>query len=300
MRERRRIRRSLLIIALIVLSPVLLIVANGTILNYGETPLAGTTVYPASDLPKSGDVVTIVAFNIAKCFAKIGRFSYRSRHSVQIRMEECARIIQTVNPDIVFLSEAIFECGPCPVNQVVGIAERNQLRFWAFGENYNMGIPFYRSVGGNAILSRWPLEPVSNNSLAGRRPFYVTRNNRRVLFCRLNLETGPILLGAMHTDSFNLENNQRQTSQILGIVNERPAILAGDFNAEPHNPSIRILEQSGLFAGIFDGQPTFPSNDPIRRIDYVLAPRSWIHLETSIMESSVSDHLPVVSKFRLP
>ena len=45
---------------------------------------------------------------------------------------------------------------------VVPFVAHTDLQYWAFGENFNFGLPFYRVVGGNAILSRWPIEPVGN------------------------------------------------------------------------------------------------------------------------------------------
>ena len=68
-----------------------------------------------------------------------------------------AKVIREENPDFVFLSEAVRECTPCPVNQLELLAELCGMHAWAFGENYCFGLPLYRIVGGNAILSRFPL-----------------------------------------------------------------------------------------------------------------------------------------------
>ena len=118
-------------------------------------------------------------------------------------MKDMAEVIKMESPDLVFLSEAVFECGPCPVNQVAWLARESGMHMWAFGENYNFGLPFHRIVGGNAILSRYPVELVGNPSLSGRKPFYVTTNNRRVLWCRLKIGDMPVLLASVHNDSYN-------------------------------------------------------------------------------------------------
>ncbi len=171
---------------------------------------------------------------------------------------------------------------------------------WGFGENYNFGIPFYRIVGGNAILSRFPLEPVENIPLAGRQPFYVTSNNRRMLWCAANIAGQRLLLAAVHTDSFNPDNNLRQTRQMLDYLDGRPAVLAGDFNAKPSEPSIELLERSGLFTGAVEGPLTFPARAPEQRIDFIFAPNSWELVEHRVIQNQASDHLPVVSTFRIP
>ena len=54
--------------------------------------------------------------------------------------------------------------------------------------------------------------------------------------------------------------------------NEHLQVLGGDFNAEPHEESIRLLSThwSDAYAAQYpesDGY-TFPTNDPIKRIDY--------------------------------
>src|SRR5262249_10900156 len=155
------------------------------------------------------------------------------------------------------------------------LAEQTGMHAWAFGENYNFGLPFFRVVGGNAVLSRRPLEAVANPALAGRKPFFVTKNNRRVLWCAAQIGSQRILLASIHTDSFKRDNNLRQTQQILDYAGDVPAILAGDFNALPDWPSIELVRDSGRFRGNSDGPQTFPSDHPQRRLDYIFAPADW-------------------------
>ena len=170
---------------------------------------------------------------------------------------------------------------------------------WAFGENYNFGLPFYRVIGGNAILSRRPLEPVGNPSLIGRQPFYVTKNNRRVLWCSTKLQGRRVLLAAIHTDSFKPARNLAQTSQLIDFCGDSPAIMAGDFNANPGEPSIELLLELCRWIDLADSPPTYPSDKPAQRIDFILAPATWELIEERVIERNVSDHRPVVSTFRV-
>jgi endonuclease/exonuclease/phosphatase family metal-dependent hydrolase len=153
-------------------------------------------------------------------------------------------------------------------------------------------------VSGNAILSSWPLETVANPSLAGRQPFYVAKNNRRVLWCQTRLAGRPLLLASIHNDSFDLANNRKQMQQILDYAGTRDAILAGDFNAEPGDASIQLIRDSKRFAGVFDGKPTFPSDQPSRQIDFIFVPAGWELLDWRVLDTQASDHRPVVSVFR--
>jgi endonuclease/exonuclease/phosphatase family metal-dependent hydrolase len=209
-----------------------------------------------------------------------------------------ADAIRTANPDVVFLSEALTECGPCPVNQVEHLARACGLPFVATGENYNVGLPFYRVVGGNAILSRRMLRAEGNPSLAGRQPFFVTHNNRRALFTSLEIGDRRVWLGSLHNDSFDPANRAEQVRQILRYVDDRPCVLAGDFNAEPGSESIKLIQETKRFTGAFDGPPTFPEKGI--RIDYVFGPAAWTHVETTVPAGDASDHRAVAATFRLP
>ncbi len=276
-----------------------LFVLNGRVLAHRETPVSGCAGKPAAaNAPDNVTEIKLFALNMAKGFVQRGNFSFQKPEVVQERMLQIAELIRQEQPDIAFLSEAIFECAPCPVNQVTTIAEQTDLSYWLFGENYNVGLPFYRLSGGNAILSRWPLTPVANISLAGRKPFYVTKNNRRMLFGQIRLNQQDILLGAVHNDSYSLRNNLAQTQQILEFLHKRSAFLGGDFNAQPHEPPMQFLAASGQFSGAFEGALTFPAKNPQQKIDFLLAPSDWECIEYRTIPSSVSDHLPIISVFR--
>ena len=127
----------------------------------------------------------------------------------------------------------------------------------------------------------------------------MTKNNRRVLWCTLDVDDTPILIASVHNDSFNGTNRLRQTHQILEFVGNRPALLAGDFNARPDEPPMQLIRDSQRFVGAFDGPATFPAKKPVQTIDYILAPGAWTLIDHRVIETDASDHLPVVSTFRL-
>jgi endonuclease/exonuclease/phosphatase family metal-dependent hydrolase len=301
LRIRRFSRRwlVLLIPLALVLAAAMLFAFNGLLLARNETPEIGFSEHAAAPPLKGSGELKIVAFNIAKGFVHRGGARFDSRENVEARVARISDLLNAEKPDLVFLSEAVFECTPCPVNQIVEIAESTGMHCWAFGENYNFGLPFFRIVGGNAILSRWPLEAVGNPSLIGRKPFYKTANSRRALFCSLHIAGTEVLLGSLHNDSFNLENNDRQLAQVLEYIGQRPAVLAGDFNAWPGSPPITRLSESNRFVGATEGLRTFPSTAPQNQIDFVFGPKRWELLECHTIESDVSDHLAVVSTFRV-
>ena len=297
-KRRRWWRIPLLIMALLVVVPLGLFTLNGTLLANGERGVGGTL--PDITPPATADeTVTVVSYNVAKGFAHKKGMEFDTASAVRARMVRMAEAVRAENPDLVFLSEVMTECTPCPVNQLEELARGCGLPHWAFGENYCFGLPFYRVVGGNAILSRTPLTPVANISLSGRKPFWDTQNSRRALFATSEVRGRTVLMGSLHNDSYDIRNNATQVREELNFVGDRLCILAGDFNAKPTDEPIKLLKESGRFAGAFDGLPTFPADAPEKRIDFVFAPPDWEHIDTRVLDTRASDHRPVVARFRI-
>lgn len=77
-------------------------------------------------------------------------------------------------------------------------------------------------------------------------------------------------------------------------LNKYPTILAGDLNAIPGSTPINILEE--IWSSSYNRKnpkPTFPSDNPIKKIDYVLFyPKThWkVHKTEVIQDSIASDH----------
>lgn len=297
--SRRRVRQFLFSSGLLALLFVLLFVLNGLVLADRTAPrIRQHPVETAATASAPGEV-TILAYNIAKGFVHKGGLTFDSRENVEAKLKRMAAVIRTEKPDFVFLSEAITECGPCDVDQVELLAREAGLPHAATGENYNLGLPFFRIVGGNAVLSRTPLTAVANFDLAGRRPFYVTSNNRRALVVSAEIDGRSVLLAALHNDSFDMRNNETQARQILDFLGDRPAIVAGDFNNRPEERSMKLFQNSGRYSGAFDGPPTFFEGKRQERLDYILVPAGWELLDHRVIADDTSDHRPLVCRFQV-
>ena len=276
-----------------------LFIINGVLLANKENPISGHT----SNKPKSSEndlnKIRIMSYNIAEGFIRKEKLNLMSVDSEKIHLSEIAQIINNEQPDIVFLSEIIFECTPCPINQVKFLAESTNMYSWTFGENYNLGLPFYRIVGGNAILSRFPIKAISNPSLSGIQSFYKIQNNRRALWCSLQLEHQEILLACVHNDSYDQKNNLKQTQQLLEYKDDRSAIIAGDFNSSTGEPSIEFIRRTNEFTGAFAGPPTYPVGNAKLTFDFIFAPITWKLAEQRVIYTNLSDHYPIVADFLL-
>jgi endonuclease/exonuclease/phosphatase family metal-dependent hydrolase len=316
------LRRIALTGVAIVLLAAGLFVANGTVLAAGTTPvMREIKIESIAPRDRIGErQVVVMTYNIAKAFAHIDGVKFEEPARVMARLNKIAEAIQKLNPDVVCLQEVMTEAGTMPVDQVEYLARACRLPYTAFGENYNFGVPGYRVVGGNAILSRTPLTSVANIDLVGRKPFYRTHNSRRALFASTELHGQTLLIGSVHNDSYDPANNDRQAEQLLAFIGDRPCLLAGDFNANPNSPTMNRLHESGKFSGRFFDKAelpagiepaakvkddptipkTFPSHAPDQHLDYILGPKAWEHQELTVMMWPASDHLPVFSVFQVP
>ena len=183
-----------------------------------------------------------------------------------------------------------------PVDQIEFLAKAASLPYTAFGEHYNVGVPGYRIVGGNAILSRTPLLPIANLSLAGRPPFYSTTNSHRALFAEAVVHGQTVMIGCLHNDSVDPDNNDRQMAQILSFVGDRPSILAGDFNAVPGSPTMKRVKSTAKFVGQYEGFEKTPTAPSSNQLHYVLGPSQWTHAGSEKLDARLR-HNPVLAVF---
>jgi endonuclease/exonuclease/phosphatase family metal-dependent hydrolase len=295
-REDRRVARRYLLVgssipltALTILGALLAI--NTTFLGPGETPLLGRTSHPAV-LPESEDraiELTIMTYNIWMGGAYKGFWRFENPERVAERVRRIGKLIKKHDPDLVFLQEVVMESGPGSVDQTPLIAEASGVHAWVFGEAFNHGLPFYRVIEGNAILSRWPLAGVANQPMAGRSLFYkLWVANQRTLWCKTRIGKHEVLLASVHLTSHKDKFRPVQMQQILDFVGDQTAIIAGDFNASPENPVIEQIMDTGRFRAQFS------------EIDHIFVPKTWKLLKQQEIESDLSDHLPVLATFHIP
>jgi endonuclease/exonuclease/phosphatase family metal-dependent hydrolase len=157
-------------------------------------------------------------------------------------------------PDVVGLQEVWAEQGG--VNQAAMLAERLGYRF-AVGElRFHEGLAFT-----NAVLSRWPIEAVESHRLPRADG---AESHRQLLFAEVTAPVGRLALFTTHLDwPFDASADRvAQSRRVAELVAERrndpaaastfPAVLTGDFNAQPDADEIRLL--SGATAPAVAGQ----------------------------------------------
>ncbi len=96
-----------------------------------------------------------------------------------------------------------------------------------------------------------------------------------------------------------------QSSAILDIWNQQPlTILMGDLNAHPDSLAVNILLDAGLvdISREIGEQPTYTSTsvDPHQQIDYIFVTPDLGYSAFVILQTTASDHLPLVTTILLP
>jgi endonuclease/exonuclease/phosphatase family metal-dependent hydrolase len=154
---------------------------------------------------------------------------------------------------------------------------------------------------GNAILTSLPFSsrvafPLPNGWERRRRPLLRTERRGALLVVTENL-AGPVSVLTTH---WSLEKEDRIESAVIiagqVIKGGLPAIVCGDFNADAGSAEIEsLMRLTGLVdAGCGGAIPTFPADNPQRRIDYVFCSPALTVRGVRAVETRASDHLPVV------
>jgi endonuclease/exonuclease/phosphatase family metal-dependent hydrolase len=205
-----------------------------------------------------------------------------------------ANVIEAEGADIVGLNEVRGE-GPHPgyTDQAKEIAEKLGYHYFFAPAIHIEGHGPY----GNALISKYPI--VSGEIVPIPDP--ADRINGRGFETRCILKAVIDVAGTQLTvlvTHFGLNPSEAENAAIT-VVKElantyAPKVLMGDFNLEPDSPvldRIRILMADT--ADMFKEQKlSFPSDNPSRKIDYILVSDDITVIEADIPDIVASDHRP--------
>lgn len=230
--------------------------------------------------PSDGRTIKVLSFNILHGATTKGDFD----------LDAIAKVIIQADPDFVALQEVDFKTRRA----------KNYDLATELGWRTKMAPLFARAMKydggeyGEGILSKHTFIQTRNVPL----PFSPGNEPRAALEIITILPSGDtIALIGTHLD--HLENETDRIAQAKKInevfsSNRLPTLLVGDLNAEPGSTPITILEK--LWTSSYDRhnvQFTFPSDKPIKKIDYVMYyPRArWRVVKTEVIADPIaSDH----------
>ncbi|MFC1555431.1 endonuclease/exonuclease/phosphatase family protein, partial [candidate division KSB1 bacterium] len=177
-----------------------------------------------------------------------------------------ADVINAASPDIVALQEVDFKTG-----RVKGIDLVMELgKLTGMVPLFGKAMPYDGGEYGEGILSKYSFIRTKVHPL----PFSPGHEPRCALEVVIDLPSGvEISFIGTHLDHTRDETDRlAQAEKLNELFSDytTPAILAGDLNALPESAPMNILYKVWQDASVNFEQPTIPSSDPQRRIDYVL------------------------------
>ena len=221
-------------------------------------------------------------------------------------LDAIAEVIRRQNPDFVTLNEVdVFtnRTGK-DVHQARDLAEKLGME-WHFSKAIDSDGGEY----GDAVLSKYPILEKRSYRLpcAAEQP----GEDRSLCVIRVQIDGKDLYVASTHLDHLSGDASRLvQATEIRRIRDtelEGDLILCGDLNAIPSSNVIATMTSFLTNTGPID-QYTFPSDDPSRKIDYIMyAPIEHFGVQNCQVVSrgdqqvggvDASDHRPVIADIR--
>jgi len=244
-------------------------------------------------------LVLAVAIMTASAQTKLKIFNYNVRMSGQMvnySAKPFAELIKQQNPDFVMLQEVDFNTTRNGNKDFLTELAAELGMFPAFGK----AIDYQNGEYGVGILSKYPIEKISNNQLTSSRSDL--KEKRTVLYIDVNVDGQKLRIASTHLDHSTAEVRLDMVNQMNSYVSSGgiPVILAGDFNAYPTEQTITGGMSS--WQKICDNLPTISASNPTSKIDYIFARplNGWTVVSYKrIIRTDLSDHVALVAEVEL-
>jgi endonuclease/exonuclease/phosphatase family metal-dependent hydrolase len=225
-------------------------------------------------------IVKVLSFNILH--------GATTKHDFNLAV--IAQVIIDAQPDFVALQEVDFKTNRAKkYDLVTELGWRSKM-----SPLFARAMPYDDGEYGEGVLSKYSFIMTRNVPL----PYSPGNEPRAALEITTVLPSGDtISFIGTHLDHLQDETDKVAQAKKINQVfsqNTYPTILAGDLNDVPGSNAIDILEE--FWMASYDKanpKPTFPSNNPIKKIDYVMyyPNNKWRVLSTEVIQDSIaSDH----------
>ena len=253
----------------------------------------------SSKISASGSTIRVLTWNI----------HHGEGLDKKVDVDRIAKIILSVKPDVVALQEidrGTERTGKIDI--ITKLADLTDMTY-AFGKT----IDYQGGEYGNAFLTRFPILEERNLHYTIVQP----GEPRGLLQLILDVRGEEIVVASTHLES-RPDHSARTTSvgelrTVLRRYPPKPVIVCGDFNDLPESRSITELKKDYIDAWAQVNRSegfTFPSDAPRKRIDYILvlnnsksdsasAAVQLRPVSARVLQSSASDHLPLLVEFEL-
>jgi endonuclease/exonuclease/phosphatase family metal-dependent hydrolase len=207
-------------------------------------------------------------------------------------LDEIAAFIKSHDPDVVGLIEVDNGSYRSRRKSQPEIIAEELGHFHSYSSKYGSGsrlqrIPIFNQQG-NAFLAK--------DTIHGEKFHYFERGMKKLV---MELELEHVTFFLVHL-ALSYKTRQHQILHLYEMIKEtqRPYIVAGDFNAFMGEKEIKLLlAASGMQNADKDLQPSFPSNNPKRHLDFILhSPKVRVN-KFWMPKVQLSDHLPLIIDF---
>lgn len=226
---------------------------------------------------------------------------YNIRHGKgmddNVDLERIADVIRKCQPDLVALQEVDHGANRTQKIKQVQVLAKLTGMYGKFGKATSIPGGDY----GLAILSRWPITA----SRCMKLPRYMSSEEQRAA---LIVDIVAEKLGAIrivsthlqHTSGQSRDEQARWINEHLAKTSTTPIFLCGDFNAQPHESAIKLLDQNWQRCQSDEPLLTHPAVRPTKTIDYIFTRNLDIVGTPKVQvldNSDASDHRPLFANF---
>jgi len=244
----------------------------------------------------------ITSYNIHKGMSPLNR---------QVKMQGIAQALDAVGSDVSVSTRSART--KSQTNMQYNEYPDQSQHEW-FGEflqlqnSYGKNSEYENGHHGNAVLSRFPLDPKHNVNITVNK-----LEQRGVLHCEVQ-PIGwdrPVVVLCAHLNLFERDRIKQYQAISDYVRNEiapdQPLILAGDFNDWKKMSCDKLATDLGMTEAFKSCHgkllPTFPAKLPVLSLDriyvrHLIVKDAWVH--TGKPWSTLSDHLPISAKLALP
>lgn len=203
-------------------------------------------------------------------------------------LERIAKVIQSVNPDLVALQEVDRNTTRASdVDQAQELAELTGMHM-----AYGKALDYQGGQYGNAVLSKFPIADTKVTML----PKSEDREQRVFLQTDIKIANDKFVsFIATHLDNASAVDRMAAVEMMETLLPKLkyPVLFAGDMNAVPDSDVITRLMKSMTSAVLEQPLLTSPATNPRRQIDYIFySPKPlWKTTHVEVLDEAVaSDH----------
>ena len=211
-------------------------------------------------------------------------------------LEGLAKLINDLNPDVVGLQEVDrFWSSVSQFQDIPGELALRTKMFAAFSVSRERNNGFF----GNLVLSKYPILQMWTEDMPG------SLERRSFIYAQINLKGSKINFLTTHL-GLSVSDRLEQVNAMFECIREikGPLIISGDLNGDATDPAVKLLLENFTElqdSSHFKGQGTFRGRNGVigPKIDYIFVSPEFEPVNFQIIDSYISDHLPVMAEIRL-